>query len=91
MIYVERHRRVVDAKRFDRSNLEVIIPWLGNHLFQITWDGSLELLVLIFQDSMISHSLSHHQIKEGDYIVKRSTGGFFPMTSEEFDTKYEVL
>jgi hypothetical protein len=72
----------VDAFRFDGTNADAILNWIGDHDPQAhAWEAALGIVIQALEGTMIADP--------GDWIVRGTEGEFYPCKPGMFAATYE--
>lgn len=77
---------IVDAERWDPSNPEPVLDWLGAHgcHYAVLPDGRLGIGTL-----ESGKGLDRHAGKPGDYVIRGIKGEFYVCDAEIFQDSYD--
>jgi|KBSSwiStaDraftv2_1062776.scaffolds.fasta_scaffold202696_2 hypothetical protein len=75
----------IEAVRFDGSNAEDVIEWVGSDLCEPCDAGSGDFILSL----LVTTPEGARRADTGDWIIKEGLGVFYPLKADLFETRFQ--
>jgi hypothetical protein len=79
--------REIEAVRFDGSNAEEVIEWVGSDLCESRTAGRSDFT----RSLLVTTPEGVRRADKGDWIIKEELGVFYPLKPDLFETKFQPI